>query len=242
MTDNTAWPTGGLDDHVQYLITQAVDAAVTSKLAAASGLATLGTDGKVPTAQLPAYFGVTEDALTGYLADLSQYQASTPTLEELIVAGMFDSINGQRGSSTVTTWSKTATPQPIADAFILGLFVAPFDMKVLGCDLTWEYWNLGASDQNYWTINIQALETSTTTVLATRETTASGTNSNGSIVARRPWSFDAASWVDHTIVKGGLVQMSATPSKAKTSSGNNYVQSCYPFGSPMQWTIRYSPV
>ena len=242
MADNTVWP-DNLTAHIQYLIDQSVNAAVTQKLAAISGIATLDAGGLVPTAQLPAYFGVTSEALTGYLNDLSQYQASTPTLEELVMAGGFDTINGQRGYSNVTTWPKSADPQPIGDAFKLGLFVAPFQMKINSCDLAWEYWDLAASDTNYWSLQIQVLEGSTTTVLATRNTTATaGVDSGGSINNRVPYSFDAASWVDHTITKGGIIQLQATPSKTKTSSGTNWVQSCYPFGSPMSWTIRYSPV
>lgn len=242
MADNTNWPTD-LDEHVQYLIDQAVDAAVTAKLSQANGIATLGADGTVPTAQLPAYFGVSEESLTGYLNDLAQYQASTPTLEELMIAGGMDSFNGSRGQNGKTSWSTSTTPPPIADAFVMTMFAAPIDMKINSFDLTWEYWNLSASDTNYWTMTIQANIGGTVTELAVRNTTATaGTNSNGSIVARTPWSFDAASWTDLTIPKGALIQLKSVPSKASTVSGSTRTQSCTPFGVPMTWTLRYSPV
>ncbi len=145
-------------------------------------------------------------------------QAATPTLEELLFSDTIVSWNG----STTLTGSTRFT-----------LLVAPIPLRILSVGISSEYQTLAASDTAYWTC---ALEHGTNAGggfpdLAVRSTQSTGTNANGGIASRVPWTFDAATWVSQDVAAGELLTVN-----------------WYPTGSvaalqfPQTYTVRYRPI
>lgn len=151
-------------------------------------------------------------------AEVAALKTQVPTLEDLLF------------STTIPCWNNAA--DKISGPTAVTLLVAPFPLRVLSVALSWEYWNLSASDSNYWKADLSSgTGPGGFTIFATRTTQNTGTNANGAVAARRAWTFDAAAWGSSDLDAGDLLRVTATP------VGNPATD----WDLPMTATIRYRP-
>lgn len=148
-------------------------------------------------------------------ANLDAFKEMVPTHEEQIF------------STVVATWN---ADQYVDYDHIQTLMIAPISLRVLSLALSWDYFNLPVSDTNYWRFRLRAGDaTKSYKYIAARATTKTGAETNGDIVARKAWTFDAAAWTDVDLAPGDLLQLhntqGGTPAKIRF---------------PMTATIRYA--
>jgi hypothetical protein len=146
-----------------------------------------------------------------------QLQDSVPTLEEQLFTVGIQSWNGLTDLTGATRFT---------------LLAAPFALRVLSVDLSFEYWTLASSTVNFWTVVLergnQALGFPD---ICTRTTAPSGANANGGITARMPWNFDGANWAGADLAKGELLCMNWGKTGAPDA-----------INMPMIATVRYRPL
>jgi hypothetical protein len=145
-----------------------------------------------------------------------------PSLEELYAIASFPS------------WVTSGTPVASqSSGFRQTLFVPTgVPVRILGVALSFEYWNLAASDTNYWMATAEIGSGTNWPDHAVRTTQNTGGTANGGITARTPWTFDAAAWSPDPIVAPGQAL-----AMLWTKFGSPAA-----FAFPVTYTIRYSPV
>jgi len=133
--------------------------------------------------------------LTGRVDTL---ETSTPTLEEQLFSTVITSWNG------ATTF--TSGPR-------MTLMVAPFPIRILGCDISIEYTTLTSgqpaivgSNTNYWRLTLErGLPTGSFPDIVSKTTQLTGAEAGGAIATRKCWSFDSGNWgADRDLAKGDL--------------------------------------
>lgn len=150
-------------------------------------------------------------------ANLDALKTQVPTLEE------------QMFSTCLATWNGD---QYINYSFIASLMVAPMAMRVLSMSLVWDYYSQAASDASYWKLTLRKGDNADGYKdIATRATTATGQYSNGGVISRQAWTFDAAAWGNADLSKDDLLQVyfwrEGTPTDMRM---------------PLTATIRYMPL
>lgn len=154
-------------------------------------------------------------------ADLDAFKTQVPTLEDQIFV------------SQICCYTFTTPTRDITGATWLTLATAPIPMRILSVTLSFEYWNLAASDSNHWRAELACRVLSgASNVFATRTTQNTGANANGPIVARRAWTFDAAAWSAADLLAGESLMLRPTPVGNPVSD----------WRLPMTATIRYRPL
>lgn len=156
-------------------------------------------------------------------ADLAEFKDQTPSLEDLVFA------------NTICCWTNsTQTPiRDITGAVWMTLMTAPIPLRVESVTLSWEYWNLTASDTSYWDAALAVRGPSTSfnyMEVAARTTQNTGANANGAVVARRAWSFDSAAWAPADLQVGDSLMLKPEPVGSPASN----------WRLPMTATIRYA--
>ena len=145
-------------------------------------------------------------------------QTVTPVMEDLLFSTVIPSWNG----NTDITTSQRMT-----------LMIAPIPVRVLSVALSWDYWSLPSSATDYWTA---VLEKGTNPAgfpdIATRTTQNTGATANGPIVARVPWTFDAAEWNEDADMAAGEL-LTLLWSKTGVPAAMHL---------PMTATVRYRPL
>jgi hypothetical protein len=148
-------------------------------------------------------------------ANLDTFKEAVPTFEEQIF------------STCMATWNGDAL---VDYDHVITVMVAPISLRVLSVALVWDYFSITASDTNYWRARIRAGDaTKPYKYIAARSTQKTGAETNGDIVARKAWTFDAAAWTDVDLVPGDLLQLHMT-------QGGVPAQLRY----PMTATVRYA--
>lgn len=151
-------------------------------------------------------------------ADLEAVKGATPTVEELLF------------STVVPCWNNAADKLTSANA--MTLLVAPIPLRVLSIALSWEYWNIAASDTTFWTLTAKKGSNATAwDVVATRSTQNTGANANGAVTARKAWTFDAAAWGDADLAAADLLRIDFAPTGSVAA-----------LDLPFTCTIRYRPL
>lgn len=155
-------------------------------------------------------------------ADLSALQQATPTHEELLF------------TTPICCWTAGTTPaRDITSAVWITLVTAPIPMRILSVALSFEYWNLAASDTAYWKADLaQHTPAGAFNTFATRSTQNTGANANGPIVSRQAWTFDAAAWGTSDLAVGDSLTLRPTPVGSPVSD----------WRLPMVATVRYRPL
>jgi hypothetical protein len=148
-----------------------------------------------------------------------------PSLEELLFA------------NTVCCWTNSSqTPiRDITGAVWMTLMFAPIPVRILSVTLSWEYWNLAASDTAYWSADLAVRGPSTSgdyDVFATKTTQLTGATANGPVVARQAWSFDSANWTTADLQAGDALMLKPAPVGSPASN----------WRLPMTATVRYRPL
>jgi hypothetical protein len=134
-----------------------------------------------------------EAAVAALTARVAQIEVSTPTLEEQMFSLVIDDWSG---NTTLTS------PQRMT------LMVAPWPVRILSVDLSFDYGNVTASNTNYWRAVLEKSEVGGAFPdITAKSTQATGGEANGSIIARRCWSFDSANWGNADIAKGQLLSL-----------------------------------
>jgi hypothetical protein len=158
-------------------------------------------------------------------ADLQGFKTQVPSLEGLLTTVPITSWNGPGAApSSVCHWSYT-TP----------LLSADVPLTVLSVSAVFNAWSLPVSDTAYWTA---ALEVGSNlagwTVVAARSTQNTGANTNGPILARTPWTFNAATGGPWQVPQGQLlaINWSPVPENAPSSPPDMRL--------PLLYTIRYA--
>lgn len=132
------------------------------------------------------------------MTTVDELAAQTPSLEELLT------------STLVPCWNGPIDRLSTANA--MTLLVAPIPLRILSVAISWEYWNLAASDTAYWSANLNKGTGPTGFAsIATRTTQNTGANANGPVVARKPWTFDAAAWGNADLAAGELLRVTFSP-------------------------------
>lgn len=151
-------------------------------------------------------------------ADLAAFKEQVPTLEE------------QLCSMTVPCWNNGV--DKISTATAMTLLVAPIPLRVLSCGLSFEYWNLAASDSAYWAMTLNRGDAAAGYLDVARRTTQNtGGDAGGGIVARTPWTFDGANWANADLAAGDLLRLTVSPAGSPAA-----------FDMPFTATIRYRPL
>lgn len=148
-------------------------------------------------------------------------QTQVPTLEELCTSLFVDTWpDANSNPITLIPWSYRNT-----------LLVAPINLNILSVSISWEYWNLAASDTSYWTGQLQVGAGGTFNTYATRTTQNTGSTANGAVTARTPWTFDAAvtTTTPVSVQRGQLLAMTWAPTGSPGS-----------MKLPVTYTIRYA--
>jgi hypothetical protein len=141
---------------------------------------------------------MTTPTLEELAADLEAVKASVPTLEEL------------NFSFTLPCWNGGVDRLSTANA--ITMYVAPMPSRILSVALSWEYWNLPANETAYWKFELnKGTGPAGFATFATRTTQSTGANANGSIVARKAWTFDAAAWGNADLNTGDLLRLTVSP-------------------------------
>lgn len=148
-------------------------------------------------------------------AGLDALKQLVPTQEEMLFSTELASWNG--------TWDPTG-------AFLASIMVAPFDMDILSVGLVFDYFNLAASNSAYWQATIRFGNDAGNTTVATRSSESTGADSNGAIVARRPWTFDGATWSSRRLKAGQCLQIGFSPAGSPAA-----------LNLPAAVTVRYAP-
>lgn len=149
--------------------------------------------------------------------NLDTLKTQVPTIEEQIF------------STCLATWNGD---QMLSYSFIASIMVAPIAMRILSVGLVWDYFNQGVSDADYWKVTIRKGDNASGYAdVATRATTNTGEISNGPIVARKAWTFDAAAWNDASLQPGNLLQLYFWRQGAPTD-----------MRMPLTATVRYMPL
>lgn len=132
-------------------------------------------------------------------AELEMVKSSTPTLEE------------QFFSTVIPCWNNGIDRLPEATAMTLA--VAPWPMRILSVAISWEYWNLTASDTAYWKGELnRGTGPGGFTPFAAKTTQNTGGLAGGGIAARRAWTFDSANWgTAADLAAGDLLRITWTP-------------------------------
>jgi hypothetical protein len=131
-------------------------------------------------------------------ADLETVKASTPTLEEQLFSQM------------VPCWNNGADRLTGGNA--MTFLVAPIPLRILSISMSFEYWNIAASNSNYWTLSARkGSNTSGWATFAERSTQSTGGNANGPVASRTPWTFDGATWGNADLQAGDLLRMDFVP-------------------------------
>lgn len=173
--------------------------------------------------ELEVALGLLAGRMTDAEADMMAVKTATPTLEELLF------------STVITLWngSTTFTAGPR-----MTLMVAPFPVRVLGVDLSFEYTTLASgqpavvgSNTNYWRLTLErGLPSGSFPDICSKSTQISGAEANGAIFTRKAWSFDSANWNgDRDLDKGDLLCL------LWADTGNPT-----PVRLPMTATVRYA--
>lgn len=151
-------------------------------------------------------------------ARLAVVETSTPTLEEQLFSMLVPCWNGLQDK--------------ISTANAMTFLAAPIPLRVLSIALSWEYWNLAASDANFWTMTARKGSNVTTWAdIAKRSTQNTGANAGGPVVARKAWTFDAAAWGDADLATGDLLRIDFAPTGSVAA-----------LDMPFTATIRYRPL
>lgn len=153
-------------------------------------------------------------------AEVLQIKQTTPILEELMFSfGVQSWIDG----------SGNVSRSPLNHRITIG--IAPFPMRVLSAEVSFEYWNCAASDTNYWEFSLEKGSGTSFPNIAFKTTQSTGANANGAIVARTAWSMESANWGDADMAKGQLLAVNL--SRIGTPPAIAY---------PAAWTVRYRPL
>lgn len=139
------------------------------------------------------------------LDEVTAYQQQTPTLEELLfttyipsynyLGALYPSVPGTGGGASIT------------------VMVAPMVMRVLSLSLSWEYWSIGASDTNYWNVDLlrRFADGSANNIVVTRTTQITGPQANGAIDSRSAWTFAGADTSTEPFNTGDLLGITVRP-------------------------------
>jgi hypothetical protein len=131
-------------------------------------------------------------------ADLESFKQTVPTLEE------------QLFSVVIPGWNNGA--DRLASANAMTLLVAPIPLRVLSVGVSWDYWNLPASDTKYWEGKLDKGSASTSwTEIARKTTQNTGAYAGGAVTARAAWTFDSANWGNADLLSGQLLRLVWTP-------------------------------
>jgi len=131
--------------------------------------------------------------------ELDTLKTQVPTIEELFF------------SQTHISWASSSTSGSTPNSGISGstrFTLAAFNkpVRVLGMAVSFDYWNMAGSDTNYWTCS---LERGNDAIgfpdMAIRSTRLTGTDANGGITRRTPWTFDAAAWNTNADIAAGEI-------------------------------------
>ena len=142
-----------------------------------------------------------------------------PSLEDLLF------------SATIPCWNNGA--DKIAAATAMTLLVAPIPVRILSVSLSFEYWNLAASDSAYWKMTLNKGDgPGGFADIATKTTQATGANAGGAITARKAWPLDSANWGPADLAAGDLLRMTVSPVGSPASD----------FDLPFTATVRYRPL
>lgn len=154
-------------------------------------------------------------------AEVALLRTQVPTLED------------QLFSTTIPCWRASGVPtSKITSGTMVTLMVAPIPLRILSVVFSFEYWNLTASDSNYWQARLARGSTTAFTTFATKTTQINGANANGGIVARKAWPMDSAAWGSADLAASDLLAFIATPFGDPASD----------WDLPMTATIRYRPL
>lgn len=154
-------------------------------------------------------------------ADLDLFMTQVPTLEDQLFV------------SQICCYTYSAPARDITGPAWLTLATAPIPMRILSVTLSFEYWNLAASDTNYWRAELAVRVLSgASNIFATRTTQSTGANANGPIVARKAWTFDAAAWGPADLLAGESLMLRPSPTGSPASD----------WRLPMTATVRYRPL
>lgn len=159
-------------------------------------------------------------------AQLTTLQESTPTLEELQFV------------TRICCWTNS-TQTPVRDlgtANWITLWTPSVPARVLSATLVFEYWNLTASDTNYWKGELAVRGPSTGfnyNTFATRTSQLTGANANGAVTARKAWKFDAAAYTGSAdLGPDDSLLLRASPVGSPASD----------WRLPVSITVRYRPL
>lgn len=166
-------------------------------------------------ADLQTQLTTIQSQLDPQVTDLDTFKTQVPTNEELLF------------STELTYWNAAEDP---TTAFIASILTAPFDMDILSVALAFDYYNLAANDTSYWSAQVRFGDNSGWSTVATRSTQATGTNANGAITARKPWTFDGAAWSSRRLTAGKLLGIAFTPTGSPGA-----------LNIPVNITVRYAP-